>query len=353
MLTYLHYLLEERVERYSVSGLSPAVRVRGKIKRTFMRAPIVKPWYEFRYHARLGRHAEKLPWITKNRFDLVAELRDRGIAIRDAANMIPVGTLNSADRFVDSLRAITIQKPTLGVLADDLAADPLVYKWGLTDENLDLAEFYIGLPVRYLGVGVKRESADGVAAGVRQWHRDIEDRRMLKIIVYLSDVEDGCGPFEYVDRNASDHAAQQLDYSSGFVSDTALARVVAVEDLDSGHRAPLIGDIRRHQPCFPPSPTADKGRSILDDIHLFEHRAPTDFSIYESRYSCWPALRADAPPASGRDGRVALPCKQPQHAVNSYSMALADVGFGAPVHRHRGIAAHECRRRRRILSSAA
>jgi hypothetical protein len=41
---------------------------------------------------------------------------------------------------------------------------------------------------------MKRESAEWVAAGVRQWHRDTEDRRILKISVYLSDVEDGCGP---------------------------------------------------------------------------------------------------------------------------------------------------------------
>ena len=59
---------------------------------------------------------------------------------------------------------------------------------------------------------------------------DIDDRRMLKIIVYLNDVGDGCGPFEYLDRDASDHAVRILRYSAGHVSDAAMARVVPAED---------------------------------------------------------------------------------------------------------------------------
>src|SRR4029079_19170529 len=59
---------------------------------------------------------------------------------------------------------------------------------------------------------------------------DIEDRRMLKIIVYLSDVHEGCGPFEYVNQGWTTHAARVLNYASGFVSDSAMARVVPSEE---------------------------------------------------------------------------------------------------------------------------
>lgn len=207
------------MDHYVTSGLT--ARVRGKIKRTFLRVPIVKPWSEYNYHARLGRHAENLPWIRRDRFDILADLRDHGVAIRDATT-IPAAVLEVVDRFVDGLR----ESPQDVVLPHDVAADPALYKWGLTDDNLDLAEHYIGLPVHYLGVGVRRERADGVVDSVRQWHKDIEDRRMLKIIVYLSDVSDGCGPFEYINRNASNHAARILNYSSGFLSDAAMARAV-------------------------------------------------------------------------------------------------------------------------------
>ncbi len=213
---------------YQTDTRELGVRVRGKIKRELRRAPIVRPWSEFRYHARLGRHAENLPWLTSDRFDVFAELRDHGIAIRDATTTIPAAVLEVADRFVDRLRETT-QKPLEITLPPDVAADPALYEWGLADENLDLAEHYIGLPVYYLGVAVRREQV-GVDYMTRRWHMDVDDRRMLKIIVYLDDVGDGGGPFEYLNRNASDHAARILKYSSGLLSDAAMARVVPAED---------------------------------------------------------------------------------------------------------------------------
>jgi hypothetical protein len=203
-------------------------RARRKIKRELLRAPIVRPWSESRYHARLGRHAENLPWLTSDRFDVFAELRDHGIAIRDATTTIPAAVLEVADRFVARLRETT-QKPLEITLPPDVAVDPALYEWGLAEENLDLAEHYIGLPVRYLGAAVRREQV-GVHYRTRRWHKDIDDRRMLKIIVYLNDVRDGGGPFEYLNRNASDHAARIFRYSAGLLSDAAMARVVPPAD---------------------------------------------------------------------------------------------------------------------------
>ena len=73
---------------------------------------------------------------------------------------------------------------------------------------LNLAECHIGLPVRYLGIEVKREMVGSADGGnlevVRRWHLDHEDRRILKVIVYLSDVHDGAGPFGYVHQSHSD-----------------------------------------------------------------------------------------------------------------------------------------------------
>ena len=83
-----------------------------------------------------------------------------------------------------------------------------------------------GGPVRYLGVYVRREFADGRCLGERKWHIDIEDRHTLKVIVYLSDVDDGSGPFEHLDRSATRRAESALRYSSGLVDDDRLARVV-------------------------------------------------------------------------------------------------------------------------------
>jgi len=229
------------MDQYGASR--PAARARRKIKRELLRAPIVRPWSNNRYHARLGRYAENLPWITSDRFDIFAELRDHGIAVRDATTMIPAAVLEVADRFVDRLGDTTqksvqitsrprMPEITLPTDMPDMPADSAPpYEWGLAEENIDLAERYIGLPVFFLGVAIRRERADGDAGyHTRRWHMDIDDRRMLKIIVYLNDVGDGCGPFEYLTRNASDHASRIFRYSAGHISDAAMARIVPEAD---------------------------------------------------------------------------------------------------------------------------
>jgi hypothetical protein len=216
------------MDDYGASVL--AARVRGKTRRMLMKAPLVNQWSQYRYLAQLGRHAGNLPWLGRDSFDLLAEVREHGVAVRNATTMIPAGVLEVADRFLDELRISTEQDCTVSIPPDHLADHPAVYKWGLNDDNLDLAECYIGLPVHYLGPGVKRERADGAAAYARQWHLDVEDRRLLKIIVYLSDVIEGCGPFEYINREWSAQAARALRYKSGYIADSAMARVVPAQE---------------------------------------------------------------------------------------------------------------------------
>ena len=91
--------LEKLMDQYGASRL--AFRARRKIKRELLRAPIVRPWSDNRSHARLGRHAENLPWLTSDSFDMFAELRDHGVGIRSATSTIPAALLEVADRFLD------------------------------------------------------------------------------------------------------------------------------------------------------------------------------------------------------------------------------------------------------------
>ena len=49
---------------------------------------------------------------------------------------------------------------------------------------------------------------------------------MLKLITYLSDVDDGAGPFGYLDRNAVGRAVRNLQYWSGFISEAQLETVL-------------------------------------------------------------------------------------------------------------------------------
>jgi hypothetical protein len=87
---------------------------------------------------------------------------------------------------------------------DDMIHEPEPYLFALSAPMLDFAEHYLGLPVGYIGVAVKREIANGLCFGSRNLHRDPEDERVLKFIVYLNDVDEGTGPFQCL--NAADSA---------------------------------------------------------------------------------------------------------------------------------------------------
>ena len=220
-----------------------AVRVRTKIKREVLRAPVVNGWANGRYLARIEQHAHNLPALNGERLGVLSELREQGVAVRNGTTMIPAGVLEVADRFVERLRESTQQpqERTNGIYmpeielprsAPNIPADcaPL-YEWGLTDENLDLAECYLGLPVFFVGAAVRRERADGPAHyPTRLWHKDIDDRRMLKLIIYLNDVGSGGGAFEYLNRTASATATRAFRYSAGHLSDAAMAGVVERSD---------------------------------------------------------------------------------------------------------------------------
>jgi hypothetical protein len=88
-------------------------------------------------------------------------------------------------------------------------AYPQIYRWGLHDRLLDIAENYLGVPIGYDGINIFFTMPDGRETGARLWHRDGEDRRMLKIAVYLHDVDEGNGPLQVLQRRISkyDHLA--------------------------------------------------------------------------------------------------------------------------------------------------
>lgn len=86
----------------------------------------------------------------------------------------------------------------------DLIAHDEIIRWGLSDRLLDIAENYLGVPAGYDGINIFFTKADGMEAGPRRWHRDAEDRRMLKIALYLNDLDEDGGPLQVLRRRLPD-----------------------------------------------------------------------------------------------------------------------------------------------------
>jgi hypothetical protein len=70
---------------------------------------------------------------------------------------------------------------------------------------LDIANAYLGLwsKLEYVDLWyTKPTAADAERRASQRWHRDYNDRHLLKVFIYLADVDEEAGPFEYVPRSA-------------------------------------------------------------------------------------------------------------------------------------------------------
>ncbi|ABA20734.1 conserved hypothetical protein [Trichormus variabilis ATCC 29413] len=78
---------------------------------------------------------------------------------------------------------------------------PEFYTWGTEQRLLSIIENYIGLPIKFHGVHLRKDFPSNNQFGTLLWHSDAEDRRLIKVFVYLNDVEEKTGPFQYIPRS--------------------------------------------------------------------------------------------------------------------------------------------------------
>ncbi|CAN5807287.1 hypothetical protein BH24ACT5_BH24ACT5_00150 [soil metagenome] len=166
--------------------------------------------------------------------DVIARLDDDGVIVTSLERL----ALPETERLRGALDTLTTQlaardpgdRSTVRQTNDELVADEILWQWGLSDRLLDIVENHLGLAPLYCGADVRREVADGRTIDVRCWHRDAEDDRLFKLLVWLDDVDASNGPFEYVPRRRTEATTAQLGYVAGFVSDERMSRVVIPSD---------------------------------------------------------------------------------------------------------------------------
>ncbi|WP_277969244.1 hypothetical protein [Sphingomonas echinoides] len=175
-----------------------------RIAATLAQTRVIHAARQRRYDADRARHRARLPGLTPIVAEIVHGLEADGVFQTDLATLGLDGSAAMvADasalvaRWADRLRAeARAGQEFLKVPPAEIAANPAIYQFGLHPVLLDLAEAYLGLPVAYDGVNLQYTVADGRAVSTRKWHRDREDRRMIKLAVYLSDVDADSGPFQ-------------------------------------------------------------------------------------------------------------------------------------------------------------
>ena len=157
---------------------------------------------ELVYRAKLRQHHHHLPILTGSDRLIAESLKKEGICITTLADLGLPSTsqlLDAAKSFLPSMGRSNYesynQNPPEIFTVTDL---PNFFKWGNEKRLINILENYIGLPVAYHGVQIRKDFINQSQFSTMLWHRDSEDRRIVKIIIYLNDVDEQQGPFEYV-----------------------------------------------------------------------------------------------------------------------------------------------------------
>ena len=186
--------------------------------------------YNLLYWQRRLRHRRLLPALRDDERALVKTLARDGGAVTSLAALSVAGTaamMAEADRLMASLLGRAPVKGGFGVQATaaEIDAYPALIRWGLDERLLAIVGNYIGVPISYRGLTVRRDIAGGEQVETRLFHRDNEDNRIVKIIVYLNDVDETGGPYEFIPRGVAP-ASWRIPVSGSRASDEAVSRAV-------------------------------------------------------------------------------------------------------------------------------
>jgi Phytanoyl-CoA dioxygenase (PhyH) len=172
------------------------------------------------------RLAHRPPELDAVQQGIVTELRTEGYAVRPFSEVVPdPGAWAELDagarRFIGETEAELAReqeggdsalrrRPGKEFVVRKYAYDvqlPFDDPWlrlGLNKRLLDLANTYLGMwtKLEYVDVWYTPPADESERKSSQRWHRDFNDRHLLKAFLYLVDVDEETGPFEYVPRSA-------------------------------------------------------------------------------------------------------------------------------------------------------
>jgi hypothetical protein len=195
------------VERFKAiwKGL-PSFPARTALRITNM--PPVRRHLASRYRKDLEFYRPALPTLTTGDRAISSALRETGVyqtsladlgldgseAVFTAARELAAAHAGAAAQFARKGKSFIIVPP------ERLMETPAIFEFGLSDRMLDIVEDYLGLPAAYDGISINYTMPDGRESATALWHRDWEDRRMVKVAIYLTDIDARSGPFQLVSR---------------------------------------------------------------------------------------------------------------------------------------------------------
>lgn len=147
--------------------------------------------------------------INNTQKKVLNNLNSNGISVINFADLFDGGLLNEMSQWiVDNEKNLTTKHKKkfllsyFGTTDRELLLDmtnPFV-QFYLSKEILEITSVYLGYIPQLFEVYVEKTIPVGLENPTysQNWHRDPEEKRTLKVFIYLSDVTDDAGPFTYV-----------------------------------------------------------------------------------------------------------------------------------------------------------
>lgn len=203
-----------------------------KVLRNVEQIPFVQAQAEQAYQAALKKHVANLPILSTSDKSLLETIKREGVAITSLESL----GITSTPRFFQAAKNLMQEIPksiyaqknefVVHATSQQIMEYPEIFLWGLEQRLLNIVENYVGLPVAYHGAYFRRDIANKIERKSRLWHMDKEDRKVLKIIVYLNNIGDDGGPFQYIPQSLTSTAASFLKYNYEYIQEKTMERVI-------------------------------------------------------------------------------------------------------------------------------
>ena len=214
-------------------------RIRNQALKRIYEIPFLQKHADIAYRSAVHNHAINLPSLSATDLTLVETVKQEGVAI---ASLEALG-IPSALKMFDIAKLLMPEIP--GIVSGDkneyvvhatpgqMVENPEIFLWGLEKRILNIAEHYFGLPVAYQGAFYRRDIANMVEHKSRLWHIDTEDRQVFKVIIYLTDVSEDGGPFQYIPRPITEQVVRKLKYKCGYIQDKNMLEALSPSNYRS------------------------------------------------------------------------------------------------------------------------
>ncbi|MGD1911421.1 MAG: 2OG-Fe(II) oxygenase [Rivularia sp. (in: cyanobacteria)] len=214
-------------------------KVRNEVSLNTRQVPFLCNQAETNYREARKQHSNNLPIISEYELDLVEKLRTEGVAITSLEAL----SIPSTEQMLDAAKSLMPKIPrsisenknefVIHATPQQILEHQEIFIWGLEQRLVNIVENYIGLPVAYHGAYFRRDIVNKVQLKSRLWHIDPEDRKVLKVVIYLNDVDENNGPFEYIPQSLTSKLVSSLKYTHGYVQDKTMEKVISPSHFKS------------------------------------------------------------------------------------------------------------------------